>query len=455
MCPFKSTRLLPILFVLLLFPPRGKATDPPVVWTVQKAVRYALEHNPDARIVRHRIQAAGAAVRQAQAAFYPRLSLSGGYSRTDNPMYSFGNILNQQVFSPAIDFNDPGVSDDLNLTASLHYNLYSGGGDRAALDVNLAREQAARWQEQSVRASLSFAVVQTFFTILQASETVEARLSAIRAIEASLEAARARYEAGDLLKADLLNLEVQLARARENRIQASHSLELAKRGLLNILGLRQGMISIDTGAGCCQIVPSESDFSRRPELARAKSSIQAAERELDRALASRYPRADLFGSWQVDKGFEYEHGSSDSWLAGIRIDYTLFDGDRTQAAIAAARAELARAREEYRKLELALGLEVEKARLGLAQAEERLQVTAKMVEVAEESARLSRERFRQGVILSSELIDVENRLTDALLRQTMARAARRIAVADLRRSLGLPQFPEETFPPSPQTESQP
>ena len=40
-----------------------------------------------------------------------------------------------------------------------------------------------------------------------------------------------------------------------------------------------------------------------------------------------------------------------------------------------------------------------------------------MVEQAEESAHLSRERFKEGLILSSELIDVENRLTDAQVRK--------------------------------------
>ena len=87
-----------------------------------------------------------------------------------------------------------------------------------------------------------------------------------------------------------------------------------------------------------------------------------------------------------------------------------------------------------RKMELAIGLEIEEAQLACKQAEERLQVTKKMVELASESARLSRERFREGVILSSNLIDAENRLTDARVHTSLAKAARAIAIADLRRA---------------------
>jgi outer membrane protein TolC len=63
-----------------------------------------------------------------------------------------------------------------------------------------------------------------------------------------------------------------------------------------------------------------------------------------------------------------------------------------------------------------------------------------MVEVAEESAKLSRIRFQEGVILASELIDAEARLTDALAGRTTARAENRIAIANLRRATGSNQF---------------
>ncbi|MEW6501029.1 MAG: TolC family protein, partial [Thermodesulfobacteriota bacterium] len=55
-------------------------------------------------------------------------------------------------------------------------------------------------------------------------------------------------------------------------------------------------------------------------------------------------------------------------------------------------------------------------------------------------ARINRLRFKEGVLLTADLLAVENRLTEAMVRRTVAEAAQRIAVADLRRALGLPQF---------------
>ena len=93
--------------------------------------------------------------------------------------------------------------------------------------------------------------------------------------------------------------------------------------------------------------------------------------------------------------------------------------------------------------ELALGLEVSQAKLALELARQKQQVTQKRLEQAEESASLTKARFDAGVLLVSELIDSENRLTDARVRHELASSAVQIAIADLRRAAGLPQYTED------------
>jgi outer membrane protein TolC len=435
--------LLRVLCLFFITVPTASATDTPslpAVWTVQEAVGFALDNSPDVRITLQRIKGAQAAVVAAQSAFYPSIGLSGGYGRTNNPMYSFGNILNQGQFTPDIDFNHPGTSDDLNLTGSVQYRFYNGGSDEAGIKAARAGEQAARFEQEAIYSRLGFEVVRSFYSIVQAEENVQARESALKATGLSLQVAQARFEEGDLLKADLLNLEVQESRATENMIQARHALELARHGFLNLLGLEQGSAKIDTAPQAEQTVPEKPTYEGRPELAGFDAMLDAAEAKVRQARAGYYPSADIFGSYQVDKGFEFDEGSGNSWMAGVKVNYNLFNGHRTSAEVSRATTELAEIREQRRKLELNFNYEIERASLAFKQAEERLQVTKKMVEQAVESARLSRERFKEGVTLASDLIEVENRLTDARVHNLMAKAARRIAIADLRRAAGLSQF---------------
>lgn len=419
-------------------------TDPPPDrWRAEQAVQFALAHSPDAHAASQRIRAAEADIRAARAAFLPQLGVSGEYSRTDNPMYSFGNILNQGLFTSDIDFNDPGTTDTLQARATLQYRLYNGGQDRAALTAADEQARAARYEQAAVSTRLAGAVVRAFHTIRQAEDTVSARQSAVTAITASLEVARTRHAAGTLLREEVLNLEVQQARAEEQRIQARHGLDLARRGFSNLLGLSGTEVRLDPAGSEAQAVPDALSAADRPELAAMAATVRAFEAEVDRAGAGHRPTTDAFASYQTETGLEHD-GSGNSWLAGMRLNYTLFDGERTEAALARATARLAGARAEQRKLQLAIELEAEQARLALAQEEERLKVTARMVAAAAESARLARLRFQEGVLLASDLIDTENRLTDARISHARATAARAMAVADLRRAVGLGQFNEGT-----------
>jgi outer membrane protein len=411
----------------------------PRVWTARESVAFALENNPDSKIALKRITSARALVIGAGSRFFPEINLSSEYSQTDNPMYSFGNILNQGEFNNRIDFNDPGRTDNLDFKIQARYRFYNGGRDQAALNAAKAGEESSVADLTSVRQQLGFEVVRVFLMIAEQTETVTARESALKAIQASVKVATARYEEGTLLKADLLSLEAQEAASSEDLIQARHNLELSKRAFLNLLGLQSGEVAIDTKDEVNQAPPTAYDSSHRPELQSLNNAIRAAEARLRIAEGGRYPTMDGFASYQVDKGAVLD-GSGDSWMTGVQVNFTLFDGNLTSAGIESAKANLAELKEKKIKTELALNFELQKALLEYRQTTERLSVTRKMVMVAEESARLNRIRFQEGVILSSELIDAEKRLTDARVRQSAAKMLHQTAIANLRRTVGIPQF---------------
>jgi outer membrane protein len=268
---------------------------------------------------------------------------------------------------------------------------------------------------------------------------VAVRLEELSAITTSLDVGRARHEAGDLLRQDLLNLELQQSRASENLIQSRHTLELSKRSFLNLLGLRQGDVQIDPTAGQTLKLPERIDYQSRHELRKLEAMSQAAEAELKKAEGGTRPTLDAFAGYQVDNSLIADE-SGDSWMAGVKMNYTLFDGHKAAGQISLARLKLQEIQGLKLKTELALNLEVQQALLDYKQAEERLSVTDKMVDVADEVARLSRARFKEGVILASELIDLEMRLTDARARQLTAKAGYQVAIANLRRATGSAQF---------------
>jgi outer membrane protein TolC len=416
----------------------GEESDVPA-WTAERAVDFALQNNPDSRISRIRLTAAQAKIDQADSRLHPQLRLNTEYSQTDNPLYSFGNILNQGSFDSSIDFNDPGRTDNFKIQAELQYRLYNGGKNRAAIALSEYDLQRYSADYAAVLNQLAFEVVRSFQQIVLAEEMVEARKSALQAITLSRRIAQARHEAGDLLRQHLLDLEVQEALAGEDLIQARHTLNLAHHGFNNLLGLANRPVRIDRNSSSPQHLPELLDFSARPELNSAEHAVAAAGAALKMSRAESFPAIDGFAGYQYDNGF-ITGGDGDSWIAGVRLSYSLFDGGLRAADVAEKNALLATRKEQKRKMELQLDFELQQARQELQQTEQRVAVTMKMVRLARESARLSRARFKEGLLLSSELIDIETRLTDAMVRDSRAQALHRLAIANLRKIVGLPQF---------------
>lgn len=407
-------------------------------WTLEHALQEGLAQNPDARLAQQRIVAARAGLEQANAAFWPRLQFQSSYTRTDNPMQVFGSILNQRVYSSSLDFNDVPDVDNANVKGLLTVPLYAGGRNQAARDAAKANSQAARQDQEAVRNALGFEIARAFHTVLKTREFIQAAEAGVHAFESNLAVANKRLTGGAALKTEVLDIEVRLAQSREELVRARNAQALAERALRNLLGIEQGEFTVADRAPVAR-APDSGDFSGRAELGAARSRQRAAEQQVRSAKSGYLPRISAFGSLDYDYGWKYENGG-ESYTGGALLQWDIWDGRLTRARVQEARANVEIAQEEERKLRLALDLECEQARLELKSATERLTVTEQVVAQATESAQITRSRFEQGMALSTQVIDAESALVAARVRRAEAEADQRIAVAALRKALGLPQL---------------
>jgi len=407
-------------------------------WTLEACLQQTLTNNPTALLARNRIAAAQAGLEQANAAFWPRLQFQSSYTRTDNPMLVFGSILNQRVYSTSLDFNDVPDIDDLNARGIVTMPLYAGGRNKAAREAAKANTEAARQDDEAVRNALGFEVARAFLTVLKTREFIHAAEATVDSYQTNVVIATKRLEGGTLLKTDVLDLQVRLAQAREDLVRARNANALALRSLRNLLGIEQGDFEV-AGSAPNLKTPDSGDFSKRAELAAARQRERGAEEQVRGAKSGYLPRISAFGSLDYDYGFKFENGAG-SYTAGGLLQWDIWDGNLTRAKVQEALANLDSARQEQRKVRLALDLEIEQARLDLKAANERLVMTQQAVSQAAESASLTRARFEQGAALATQLMDAESALVGARVRRAEAEADQRIAQAALRKAVGLPQL---------------
>lgn len=433
--PWSAASISLALLLAAVSETRVRAAEP---WTLERALDYAFAHNPDSLLSRQRIAAAQAGLDQANSVFWPRLQVQSSYTRTDNPMQVFGSILNQRSYSSSLNFNDVPDLDALNARGLLTVPLYTAGRNTAGRQAARANTEAAKLEGEAVRNALGFEVSRAFHTVLKTRRFIQAAESAVRSFETNLVIANRRLEGGTLLKSEVLDIEVRLAQASEDLIRARNAHTLAARALRNLLGIEEGDFALAETVPMVS-APGAGDVLHRPELAAARERETAAQAQLRGAKSGYAPRVSAFGSLDYDYGW-VTRGDGQSYSAGVVAQWDLWDGFSTRSKLREARASLESAREDLRKLRLALDLEAEEARLNLDAADQRLAVSAKAVEQATESAGLTRKRFEEGLALATQLIDAETALVAARVRRAEAESEQRIAIAALRKAMALPQL---------------
>ena len=407
-------------------------------WTLERALRRAQAEHPDAEMARARLEEAEARVAEARSGNLPRLDARLHYLQTTNPMQGFGLILSQGTFDDTINFNDPGQIDALTGSLEGRYRLYAGGARGARIRSAEAMVRSGEEGLSAAETALAEAVVKAYFGIRQADAIVRSLESGIEVLEENLRVSKVREEAGELIRTERLNLEVQLADLQRQLLERRNEAKLARFQFAFLLGMppaSEVSLAADDPSVEAIIPPAVLSSAQRPELKAARAALQAAGEQVEAARGGRLPTVDAYANWQADKGWRRD-GDGTSWTAGLVMNLPVFDGHSTRARVAGALARQRNAAERLRKLELAFQIELEEARLAHELAEAQREVARKQVSQAQEAAELSRERFAAGTLLSTELIGVESRLTEARVQLALATANERIALAHLRRVAG-------------------
>jgi outer membrane protein TolC len=265
----------------LLWTVSAHAGDAPRSVTLPEATRIALDKNPGLAGAQQRVAAARAALRQADAAFWPQIRLSANYAASDNPVQAFMMTLNQRAFTFAGDFNDPDTTDNLNGKVLATYSLFNGGHDWAGRQAARLGADANAQLLEAARRDLVFEVTRAFHTVGKARRFVRVAETGLASMAENLNVASNRFAQGVALKSDWLDAEVRLAEAREELLRSRNALAIAEAIFRNTLGVGESetMTPAEPGADTpADALTDPAGIAPRPELVAAQKAVAAAMR---------------------------------------------------------------------------------------------------------------------------------------------------------------------------------
>jgi outer membrane protein TolC len=428
-------KLMALAAVLLA---RATAQDP---LTIQDAARMALERHPAVEATSAQIRVAEARIKQANGGYLPRVNYTESWTRSDNPVFVFSSLLTQHQFTvenfDISRLNRPDFLNNFQSLVTVEQTVFDWGGTKAQVKSAELGRAMSQQQDRRARMDLIARVIRTYYGAALADANLAAAEQALRSAQADAERAATIREAGMSTDADVLSIRVHLASIREQEVRRSYERRVALAALNEALGfpmqtehrlatpLSPVRLSAELPAAY-----SKSAEQNRPELKQTELAARMAEQQTAAARSARKPQFGLQGAFEADRQ-EFIRKGGANWTIAASMRWNVFNGFVSGARIAEAEAVTQSARAQQKAALRAVELDVFRAWSEFRAAEERISVTEAVVAEAEESLRIVKNRFENGLTTVTELLRAESALLDARTRRIAAVHDQRIAAAQL------------------------
>jgi outer membrane protein len=414
--------------------------------SLSEAIARARARNPDAGSAAAAEREAAERVTQVRGGYFPRVDFAESWQRGNYPVFVFGSLLAQRQFTAA-DFslealNPPDATDNFRAAFSVEQPLFDRTTSVNIRAASIGRDMAATGR-RLVDHDLTAAVTDAFGRVLIGAAAGRSAAAAIQTARADRELAGNRRDAGRVTDADVLQLDVYLARTLEQQVQAASDERIARARLNQLMGEPlTTMFSLDFTPPALPIDITnpagleEEALKNRPEVALAIQREQLAAAAVDAARAVFLPQVAAQGSWELDGGAWSSRSSS--WVAGVVARINLFHGFADKARLAEAREQAKRRALEKGKAETMARLDVQTAIATLEAARASEAVGRAAADQARESRRIIRDRYESGLMDAAMLLRSADAVQQADTQQIVARVSVLTATANLQRAIGRP-----------------
>lgn len=390
-------------------------------------------------------QAAEAVANERRAATAPQVSGQAGYTRT-NHVDAFG------ILSPSnqLKIIYPDVPDNYRARLDLQWPIYTGGRLDALERAALAEASASADDLAAARADLRLEITRAYWALATAVESLRVVEESVTRVDAHLQDVRNQLSAGLVPPNDVSSVEAQESRQRMLSVQARTTRDVADAELGRLVGA--DLDAAIQPVSPLDLPPLDADrqtpLSALVEQARAGRServaltkrVAAAEERSLAAAAGMKPTIGIAGGFDYARPnpriFPREAAWRHSWDAGINVNWPLLDGGRTHAEMTEAAATKRASEERLAEFDATLAVEVRQRLSELQSSRAAIAAAGDSVRSATEARRVVGDRFAAGVATSTDVLDAQVVLLQAVLDRTQAIAAARLAEARLNRALG-------------------
>ncbi len=401
--------------------------------TLEQAIELSLKNNKDIEVARIQIESDAAALRQEKAALFPTLGLSTGINYSDDAFLdgplqqSIDNAIADGATEEEAEAAFGGIgstastsSFTFNGSLTLNYDIFTSGLRGASIRAAEKTLQNTELQLEVIVEEARQETSSNYYNLQNADAQVEISKAAVEDAAQTLKDAQLLERAGLGTRFDVLRAEVELSQAQQSLSTAKANQNIARRQLAETLS-----VSHDTDLSTADAIEEAGEwemeleetivqaFKNRAELEQFLLQKEINEEQRTIALSSIRPTVSATASYSANDDFEDSFDTSDTYSAGLTLQWQLFDGGAASAGARQAEKGAEIAETSFANERNEIRFAVEQAFFQLKSNQSNIGTATKEVELAEESLRLARLRFQAGVGTQTDVIEAQTQLTTA------------------------------------------
>ncbi|EGV42676.1 TolC family protein [Bizionia argentinensis JUB59] len=407
------------------------------VWTLQESVDYALENNIRVKQTALDTEIADQNLVTARGNFLPNLNGSASQN------WNFGSFISQDGTRVARDSR--GNSFGLNTGVT----LFNGFRNTSVFKQAKLGIESSQLQLDILKDNISLNVVNQYLNILLNKENLKVATEQILISEKQVNRITELVDSGVRPRADLYEVQAQLASDQERLINAENSVDLAVLALAQLLQVSHDgfeVESIELNIPSVMIQGKSTDdiyeyaVQNRPEIKQAELSIENAQLDVDIAKSAFYPTlsfgAGLGTSYQhfqgqndtrvvfpdpsdptnfavLPNGFGQQFEDNLGYNLGFNLNIPIFNGFQTKANVNRAVINSKKIAYSLEQEKQDLRTSIEQAYADAKAAFKQFEASQTSLEAQNESFNNAQESYNFGVMNAFELEQVRNRYTNA------------------------------------------
>jgi len=329
-------------------------------------------------------------------------------------------------------------NDDYQADIVVTQPLFTGGKITSQKQSARYGVDAAQQGYLAAREDVIFGVKAAYYKLIFARDIMKSKEDLLKYAELSYNTALDLHKRTKTPREEtLLRLEVQVNEVRQELITAQDGLKITQKALLNAMGLdSNGSIEVEDLQDNYSISDAMPvDVVNNYEILKLSKEVKEADEQIKIAKSGFYPQLNARYSYGYEWG-DWSQGGDTDWVAGIAVDFNVWDWGKTRADVKQAKAYKDELQSYENLLSQQIGLELESARLKYVSTSKRFEIAKASFEQAKRSLDLFESRYRDALVTSVELLDAQKAFSQAQVNYALSMLDMRLAIAEIEKIAG-------------------